>query len=71
MDAFIQSTDKNFMVPVGGAVVAGFDAQFIEQMGKMYPGEYSKLLETGLSLEVLDTETFLPTFNYVLKYSRC
>lgn len=40
MDAFIQSTDKNFMVPVGGAVVAGFDAKFIEHIGKMYPGEY-------------------------------
>lgn len=39
MDAFIQSTDKNFMVPVGGAVVAGFDAQFIENIGKKYPGE--------------------------------
>lgn len=39
MDAFIQSTDKNFMVPVGGAVVAGFDAQFIENISKKYPGE--------------------------------
>ncbi|XP_045104724.1 O-phosphoseryl-tRNA(Sec) selenium transferase-like [Portunus trituberculatus] len=41
VDAFIQSTDKNFMVPVGGAVVAGFDAQFIEHIGKMYPGRAS------------------------------
>lgn len=46
VDAFIQSTDKNFLVPVGGAVVAGFDAQFIEHIGKMYPGEYSKNVST-------------------------
>ncbi|KAG0722454.1 O-phosphoseryl-tRNA(Sec) selenium transferase [Chionoecetes opilio] len=41
VDAFIQSTDKNFLVPVGGAVVAGFDAHFIEHIGKMYPGRAS------------------------------
>lgn len=41
VDAFIQSTDKNFMVPVGGAVVAGFDAQFMENIGKKYPGRAS------------------------------
>ncbi|XP_076043394.1 sec synthetase isoform X2 [Oratosquilla oratoria] len=41
VDAFIQSTDKNFMVPVGGAVVAGPDPKFIEDVGKMYPGRAS------------------------------
>jgi len=35
----VQSTDKNFLVPVGGAVVAGFDASLIEKIGKLYPGE--------------------------------
>jgi len=39
VDVFVQSTDKNFMVPVGGAVVAGFDASLIEKIGKLYPGE--------------------------------
>lgn len=43
MDAFVQSTDKNFMVPVGGAVIAGFDSAFIQQVGKMYPGKQSSL----------------------------
>ena len=38
VDAFIQSTDKNFMVPVGGAIIAGFDKNFIEQISKTYPG---------------------------------
>jgi len=41
VDAFIQSTDKNFMVPVGGAIIAGFDKEFIQSIGKMYPGRAS------------------------------
>jgi len=39
VDAFVQSTDKNFLVPVGGAVVAGFDKLLIEKIGKLYAGE--------------------------------
>ena len=38
VDAFVQSTDKNYMVPVGGAVIAGFDAKFLEKISKLYPG---------------------------------
>jgi len=38
VDVFVQSTDKNFMVPVGGAVIAGFDPSLIEKIGKLYPG---------------------------------
>lgn len=38
IDAFVQSLDKNFMVPVGGAIVAGFDEDFIKDISKMYPG---------------------------------
>ena len=38
VDAFVQSTDKNFMVPVGGSVIAGFDKAFVELIGKTYPG---------------------------------
>lgn len=47
VDAFIQSTDKNFMVPVGGAIVAGFDEKFIDAVSKTYPGEY--MHETSFS----------------------
>lgn len=32
VDAVVQSTDKNFMVPVGGAVVCGPNPDFIEQV---------------------------------------
>ncbi|XP_028413229.1 O-phosphoseryl-tRNA(Sec) selenium transferase-like isoform X2 [Dendronephthya gigantea] len=41
VDAFIQSLDKNFMVPVGGAIVAGFQEAFIDEIGKTYPGRAS------------------------------
>lgn len=40
VDAFIQSTDKNFLVPVGGAIVAGFDENFIDAVSKTYPGKF-------------------------------
>ena len=35
---FIQSTDKNLMVPVGGAVIAGFDKKLISEISASYPG---------------------------------
>lgn len=41
LDTIIQSTDKNFMVPVGGAIIAGFDKSFVQSIGKMYPGRAS------------------------------
>eukprot|EP01083_Nonionella_stella_P090584 253053_1 len=41
VDAFIQSTDKNFLVPVGGSIVASFDKEFIEDVSKTYPGRAS------------------------------
>lgn len=46
MDAFIQSTDKNFMVPVGGAIVAGFDENFIDAVSKTYPGKFNTWFTT-------------------------
>ena len=41
LDVFIQSTDKNLMVPVGGAVVAGFDKNLIREISSSYPGRAS------------------------------
>lgn len=41
MDVCIQSTDKNFMVPVGGAVVASADPTIITRICKTYPGRAS------------------------------
>jgi hypothetical protein len=39
LDLFVQSTDKNFLVPVGGAVIAGFDSQLVREVSQTYPGE--------------------------------
>uniref|UniRef100_A0A3Q2Q230 O-phosphoseryl-tRNA(Sec) selenium transferase n=1 Tax=Fundulus heteroclitus TaxID=8078 RepID=A0A3Q2Q230_FUNHE len=51
IDAFVQSLDKNFMVPVGGAIIAGFDESFVQEISKMYPGRAS----ASPSLDVLIT----------------
>ena len=40
VDAFVQSTDKNYMVPVGGAIIVGFNAKFLEKISKLYPGGF-------------------------------
>ncbi|KAL3904177.1 MAG: hypothetical protein SGPRY_011390 [Prymnesium sp.] len=45
VDAFIQSTDKNFLVPVGGAVIATCSKEFgldlLAQLSTTYPGRAS------------------------------
>lgn len=38
VDAFVQSTDKNFLVPVGGAIVASSSADFVKEVAQTYPG---------------------------------
>ncbi|KAG7153505.1 O-phosphoseryl-tRNA(Sec) selenium transferase-like [Homarus americanus] len=53
IDAFVQSTDKNFMVPVGGAIIVGFNAKFIEEVGQMYPGYKQLLRERKMLKEML------------------
>lgn len=40
LDLIVQSTDKNLMVPVGGAVVAG-NGELIDQVAKQYAGRAS------------------------------
>uniref|UniRef100_A0A8C5SW80 O-phosphoseryl-tRNA(Sec) selenium transferase n=1 Tax=Laticauda laticaudata TaxID=8630 RepID=A0A8C5SW80_LATLA len=60
IDAFVQSLDKNFMVPVGGAVIAGFSDAFIQEISKMYPGRAS----SSPSLDVLITLLSLGTKGY-------
>ena len=38
LDLFVQSADKNFMVPVGGAIIAGFHSQLVQDVSQTYPG---------------------------------
>ena len=40
LDAFVQSTDKNLMVPVGGSIISGYDSEFVRNISKNYPGTY-------------------------------
>lgn len=44
VDAFVQSTDKNFLVPVGGAVVSSsMSKDVVQQVAQTYPGEVYSL----------------------------
>ncbi len=38
VDAIIQSTDKNFLAPVGGAIVASPDEEFLNEVSRTYAG---------------------------------
>lgn len=51
VDVVIQSTDKNLMVPVGGTIIASFDAETIERTSRFYPGRAS----SAQTLDVLIT----------------
>ena len=41
VDAIIQSTDKNFLTPVGGAIIASPDEKFIDRIASSYAGRAS------------------------------
>ncbi|PVU98118.1 hypothetical protein BB561_000106 [Smittium simulii] len=52
VDYFIQSTDKNYLVPVGGAIVASPNILSITAIGKLYPGRasFSPILDMFITL---------------------
>lgn len=54
VDAVISSTDKNYMVPVGGAIVYAPQSrtELVEQVDKLYPGRasMSPLLDLSITL---------------------
>ncbi|KAI8926258.1 sec tRNA synthase [Entophlyctis helioformis] len=60
IDAFIQSTDKNFMVPVGGCVVAGPNSSLIDAVGQVYPGRASMapILDLMITLLAMGSTTW-------------
>jgi O-phospho-L-seryl-tRNASec:L-selenocysteinyl-tRNA synthase len=41
VDAVLQSTDKNFLAPVGGTVIASPDPEYVEKISAMYAGRAS------------------------------
>uniref|UniRef100_A0A915PTI5 O-phosphoseryl-tRNA(Sec) selenium transferase n=1 Tax=Setaria digitata TaxID=48799 RepID=A0A915PTI5_9BILA len=53
IDAFIQSTDKNFLVPVGGSIVATFNEQSLNTIANFYPGRASIVPSRDLLITLL------------------
>ncbi|RWS30331.1 O-phosphoseryl-tRNA(Sec) selenium transferase-like protein [Leptotrombidium deliense] len=75
IDAFVQSCDKNFLVPVGGSVIAGFDENFIGEISKNYPGRASStptldVLMTLLHLGLNGYKRLLEQRKQLLTYFR-
>ncbi|KAJ8599617.1 hypothetical protein CTAYLR_004690 [Chrysophaeum taylorii] len=80
VDLVVQSTDKNFLVPVGGAVVASADPDLVSKcVAKSYPGRASAtpardllvtllgLGRTGWTRLLADREALLPRFRETLE----
>ncbi|ESO96581.1 hypothetical protein LOTGIDRAFT_143936 [Lottia gigantea] len=57
VDLFVQSTDKNFMVPVGGSIIAGFDTSLVDEVGKNYPGRASSTPSLDLFITLVSMGT--------------
>lgn len=54
VDLYVQSTDKNFMVPVGGAIVASPKAAVVADLAQMYPGRASSSQSLDLLMTLLE-----------------
>ncbi|KAM7360120.1 sec synthetase [Cochliomyia hominivorax] len=61
VDLFVQSTDKNLMVPVGGAIVAGFNEFVVHNVSKTYAGRASgsQTLDVFITLLSLGKKGYL------------
>jgi len=53
VDAFVQSTDKNLMVPVGGSVISGYDSEFVRSISRNYPGRASSAPATDVFITLM------------------
>ncbi|KAI1726268.1 o-phosphoseryl-tRNA(Sec) selenium transferase, sepSecS domain-containing protein [Ditylenchus destructor] len=53
VDCFVQSTDKNFQVPVGGAIIATFKLSALKAVANIYPGRASAVPVRDLLLTLL------------------
>lgn len=65
VDVFVQSTDKNLMVPVGGSVIGGFDAAVIDRIAANYAGRASgsQTLDVFMTLLSLGRNGFAKLVN--------
>jgi O-phospho-L-seryl-tRNASec:L-selenocysteinyl-tRNA synthase len=53
IDYIIQSTDKNFLVPVGGSIVLTYDSQLFDKLSHAYPGRASITPTTDIFITLL------------------
>ncbi|CAB3397739.1 unnamed protein product [Caenorhabditis bovis] len=53
IDAVVQSLDKNYQVPVGGAVIVTFKFGHVQQIAQTYPGRASSVPARDLVLTLL------------------
>lgn len=60
MDLVVQSTDKNFLVPVGGAVIASAQRDAVQSVSQLYPGRasVSAALDILITLLEMGTQTY-------------
>ena len=54
VDLVVQSADKNFMVPVGGAIVAGPQSSIVDAVSQLYPGRASVSAALDLFVTLLE-----------------
>lgn len=54
VDMYVQSTDKNFLVPVGGAIVASSNAAIVDSLAQMYPGRGSSSQIADLLITLIE-----------------
>ncbi|CAF1632588.1 unnamed protein product, partial [Adineta ricciae] len=53
IDYIVQSTDKNFLVPVGGSIVLTYDSQSFDRLSHAYPGRASITPTTDMFITLL------------------
>ena len=54
MDCFIQSCDKNLMVPVGGAILASHNKEFPAKVAATYAGRGSSTPALDITITLLE-----------------
>jgi O-phospho-L-seryl-tRNASec:L-selenocysteinyl-tRNA synthase len=61
VDLFVQSTDKNLLVPVGGAIVAGSNKKLVDDVAKRYAGRgsSSQTLDVFMTLLSLGRDGYM------------
>lgn len=61
----VQSTDKNLMVPVGGAIIACFEESKLDKITQFYPGRasFSQTLDVLITLLSMGTDKYKELLN--------